>query len=311
MIYAQNQVGNMYVLSSTNTASPEIAFNKFYIEYTGPQGAGNGNAKITSDKIDLNCIRYITVKKPQGFTPRTWTITTPTPKVGKKYILYFDFSNWTGFGSYDKYHKFAVAVAATTTKSDLATKLVAAINTQFKHEAYVPFIASISGSNVVLTETSPTVSAAKVLRGIMPSQLDMTISSYTDDEAFSADNGVWASWAEFATTNSNITKADGTPLNNGYIILDMENFYSKNRADLYGLAGYPDCNPSDMVADASKDYYVLTIHYFLQEQGMNNQNSEKQLIVAAETEAALNTLVSGLKTIMDPFTPPATSSLGE
>lgn len=81
---------------------------------------------------------------------------------------------------------------------------------------------------------------------------------------------------------------------NGPEICDMEYFFSKGRADLFGYMGFPDINPSEMVASAANDYYILDIKYFYQEAGVNNQNSEKELSFACTDKNTLETVITSI-----------------
>ena len=76
---------------------------------------------------------------------------------------------------------------------------------------------------------------------------------------------------------------DGLSTANGPMVAEMEYFFSKGRADLFGYMGFPDINPSKMVANPKNDYYILDIKYFYQEAGVNNQNSEKELSFACSS----------------------------
>lgn len=81
---------------------------------------------------------------------------------------------------------------------------------------------------------------------------------------------------------------------NGPEVCDMEYFFSKGRADLFGYMGFPDINPSEMVASAASDYYILDIKYFYQEAGVNNQNSEKELSFACTDKSTLETVITNI-----------------
>lgn len=94
------------------------------------------------------------------------------------------------------------------------------------------------------------------------------------------------------TAFTDLTTTEVTPYPNGPMIAEMEYFFSKGRADLFGYMGFPDINPSEMKANPAKDYYVLDIKYFYQEAGVNNQNSEKELSIASTNKAYLLSLIA-------------------
>ena len=100
--------------------------------------------------------------------------------------------------------------------------------------------------------------------------------------------------ATFSDINSYVTEVTIHP--NGPMIAEMEYFFSKGRADLYGYMGFPDVNPSEMKANPSKHYYILDIKYFYQEAGVNNQNSEKELSIASTNKSYLENLITAAHT---------------
>lgn len=102
--------------------------------------------------------------------------------------------------------------------------------------------------------------------------------------------GAWSS----SDVNEVVLVSSVTASVNGPEVCDMEYFFSKGRADLFGYMGFPDINPSEMVASAASDYYILDIKYFYQEAGVNNQNSEKELSFACTDKSTLETVITNI-----------------
>lgn len=296
MIFGENQVRQLYVVDPNHVAGAVTAFNNLYLKYNGPDGNG-GVSMITSDKFKKASVTSATISKPAGITPQIWTITaTPTLRVGEDYIVYMDFQNWNGFGRMDCYHKFAVLHGTTVNTASAAAfydALADQIEQQFKTEPIKPFTVTSSASGVVLTEK---VRKYDRILGLWPTPLEVTIAGNEVHE-FDA-NGVQLHSFE---TWASVVKTSGTPGTNGYIIADMEDFFSKGRADLYGYNGYPYVHPSVMVADPAKDYYILDIHYSLTEEGMLNQASEKDLSIAIGAADVITEDVDG-QTLTDSLT---------
>jgi hypothetical protein len=310
MTYGENQLRQFYVVDSTHTATPKVsaAANKFYVKYVDAKRYGDNSAgtEFVTDKIDKGCIRDIRISKPKGLVLKTWEITLDSnvnsgaPVVGEDYIINFDFRNVFGFGENDRYYKNAVVhvTSATNTAEKFYEAMAANINKQFKTEAWKPITAEKHTGG---TEESPTYSlriteeapVIDVVRGYYGLGLDMTVSF----DPITV-NGEETDWVTGLTE-----RADGlikyldpdpdlsTALPNGHIVADMEYFFSKGRADVYGFMGYPDINPSEMIANKNSDYYILDIKYYFQDKGMLNQNSEKELTFACTNLSTLKNII--------------------
>lgn len=150
--------------------------------------------------------------------------------------------------------------------------------------------ATALGNVLTIVEEAPVID---IVRGYYGLGLDMTVSF--DPITVSGEE---TDWVEGLTE-----RADGlikyldpdpdlsTALPNGHIVADMEYFFSKGRADVYGFMGYPDINPSEMIANKNSDYYILDIKYYFQDKGMLNQNSEKELTFACTDLSTLKNII--------------------
>lgn len=146
------------------------------------------------------------------------------------------------------------------------------------------------GNVLTIVEEAPVID---IVRGYYGLGLDMTVSF--DPITVSGNETDWvAGLTERADGLIKYLDPDpalSTTLANGHIVADMEYFFSKGRADIYGFMGYPDINPSEMIANKNSDYYILDIKYYFQDNGMLNQNSEKELTFACTDLSTLKNII--------------------
>jgi hypothetical protein len=304
MIHAENQVRNFHVLKTTAAVkSAEVnGTKKLYFE------DAHG---VFSDKIDVKNIRYVTKVTPTAYKTKKWEIVLPTANVaaGNDLIVNFNFKNMLGFGEKDCYTKFAVAhMVSGDTAQTVLQKLAANISKNFKYELANPFseidstsdIASTTGGyKLTIKEKDFTVTDADLLLGNMPYHMDVTITP--EVIVHTSANGV-------TTTSSvalEIPKAiDNVNKGNRFLLADMERFFLKNRASLYGYNGFPNVTPTQPIISASHDTdSVVEIWYYYQDKGVSSYNSEKQMTLYLQGGNATD-LETAIKAIVDPYTFP-------
>jgi len=83
---------------------------------------------------------------------------------------------------------------------------------------------------------------------------------------------------------------------NGKKIADMEWFYHGARGDYYRNVNYPYVIETEYVADPTKEYYTLDIHYAHADEGISTYHSEKDITIAAEDKDALVAIAQAIKT---------------
>lgn len=296
-IYPENAVRRLYTVNANHPASVHISGKKVYWDYQDAM-----SKLITTDVLDMDKISRIVISKPKGAAYKTFEMTMPTPVVGQDYIIYFHFINWNGFGLHDQLEKFAVvhATSVINTAAKLAAAFVTRINKQFPRSSMNPFDITSTAEKLTLVEKEDTVNESMLLRGILPSPVDVTITT-------NAISNAGESWCVEAAGNNGLVPVKSTAvLNNSYLIWDMENFFSKGDSDQFGLVGFPDVNPTTMVTQVNKsdNYYVLDIHYYYDDnRGRNSVRIEKDLSFAAIDKAMLVALIST-------FTSKLSSALG-
>lgn len=300
MVYTDHQVRQFYVVDSTHTATPIKYNNRFYVKYKDPSGD-----YITTDKINAGCIRDIRISKQPGIEQKYWKITPSTPNsvVSNDYVLHLMFRDWMGIGTDHFYVKDpAIVVPAGSTVATVCTKLKEAIELCFKTEPYKPFEVFENGTAVYLVENKPFYNRERGFH-----RVGLTLEVKVDEVNLTGTytNPVNANWGTVEAMKglpySDTVEAaigSGAPAYvapiNGPEVCDMEYFFSKGRADIFGYMGFPDINPSEMVAKSTDDYFILDIKYFTDEHGVNTNKSEKELSFACTDKDTLETIIAGI-----------------
>lgn len=96
--------------------------------------------------------------------------------------------------------------------------------------------------------------------------------------------------AEIAGT----TETDGRYIPNGQKIADMEYFYTGARGDAYKSYNYPDIIHTEYLANSTKEYDVLDIHFAYSDQGVFTYNSEKDITIAG-SDGVITAIVAAIK----------------
>lgn len=278
MIYGENQVRNFHVVKANTTEDPVV---KTVYE--------NGTKKIYfkdahgvfSDKIDVKNIRSIKVATPTPFKLKKWSFKLTTVTPGTDIIVNFDFTNYVGFGENDHYHKFAVAhVAAGDTVATVLEKLYKSINRNFKLERVKPFetltSSNVSSDTLTIEEADFSVSPYDLLVQNVPYHIDTKINVEIVDRTTSTTT----------VTPVEVTEAEGISKGNRFMLADMEQFFLKGRANLYGYNGFPNIAPTENKLGftgvntgniTNQTDSVIEINYYYQDKGTYSYNSEKQM----------------------------------
>ena len=301
MIFPENQVRNFYVVTkalssgtdwSQTTTNPGgiKAYKKgnmLYFKYKDANGK-----LITTDVIRTKNIRDIRISKPEGFNGRVWAITANVSGLtaGDVCLIHFDLGNIFGFGEGEEfYYEYPVVFTTGMTAATLLQKIETILASVLKYNKVMASVFesveyNSTDSALYLKEADQEYNG---ILGFYPHNVNVkidadavhtTASGSTTLSPFTVKDNSDTNWA---TSYPNAPAANSK--SNGYKVAAMERFFSKVRADLYGYMGYPDVNPSTMVAaDNDNDtYYVLDLKYFTQLSGVNNQNSEKEMTFAS------------------------------
>ena len=93
-----------------------------------------------------------------------------------------------------------------------------------------------------------------------------------------------------------VAKEDGSTINNGKQIADMEWFYHGTRGDIYRESTYPDNFDFKPLVDETKAYHTLDIHFAYVGPGVEVAKSERTITVVCADATQMNSLIAALKT---------------
>ena len=292
---------------------------ELYFKYKGPGGVLKSDfiqlknldyakAIKASDMLVALSVKEITLDA---------TINSGAPVAGQDYILGIDFKGFFSSGDDSDYYKDA-AVHITpdiTTASAFYKAMVSALNKAFSREdgatattnPYVKFEigystnskseegdanwAGATATKIIITEKEQewqlgTKKARRVLFDLFPSTI------YT-----SGDDLIWGVVADATppkqiedTDSSSPTYEDMIPnpalvagtnaIGNGRAIADLEWFCMGERGDQYRNVGWPLVIPTTYLADPTKEYNLLELHFAFTDSGVNSYRTEKEITVA-------------------------------
>jgi hypothetical protein len=101
---------------------------------------------------------------------------------------------------------------------------------------------------------------------------------------------------------TDLTSSNTNYVGNGKKIADMEWFYMGERGDQYRMMGYPNYVPTEYMADPTKEYSTINIHFNFQGEGISIQKSEKDICIAVPNGASghvydvINALIDDIET---------------
>jgi hypothetical protein len=287
MNFSINQVRNLYVANSVGTANTTpttkgqiapfgVTGKTLYFQHMGAGGL------VSSDKIDVACIKKATqtayAKLCDSLRSKTVKITEVV--VGQTYTLKVIFRHYIGMGEEDQTVRLGTyTVKAGDTVDTIAAGLAASLILNTKKEKLIAV--TVATDTITIKEVEQDWKLGKFPVSIIP--FDVYCGEIVN-------NGLSDySWA---------TVADGasTATNNGVKKLaDLEYFCLGTRGDEYRGMGYPRNIDSEYLIDMSKTYDVINIHYEYVGEGVDVQQSEKDihiLVPAGNTSlaTAINTI---------------------
>lgn len=292
-----NQVRHFYVTLSNTTDIPTekgaiqvvTKDNTLMFKYMSPGGL------VGTDKIDVNKIMYgkYTPAADMATTLKTAEITPlANPVVGQEYIIKVTFNNYAGGGDDNITVKYGFATAKTDSVSDLLVDL--AISLAKNMNDIVP-LASV---NLVTTDdTMREVKATDTVKDHTGTYTDLIIEEveqpwtvgvqpfkitpFTVTTFPIVKDGVETAWTNEIKTLT--PQADATVIGNGKKIADMEWFHTGARGDYYRGYGNPHGVTAELLADSTKAYDTIDIHYAYVGPNEGVQKSEKDITIAGET----------------------------
>ena len=300
--YSDNQTGHLYVLSnnaSSPTVSDSMVVSNTVNHMFNIKFKHGGVVDEVSDIIDDRRILNIGVKAVKPVYFRKWVVKPITlsdlPASGeeKTFSLYFYLENMTGFGLQDRYDIVAsykatssdtVTTVMTALTNELAEKISAAgttgANAKFSpiaNDFTVTMDTTTSSSTycyitVAENTASPTYqhSDMEIMTNGAPYEYDLTLSTYDGTSTWGGN-----------PRRINAENTSTVRFTSGVVVKDMENFFMRNRKDLYSLS--PNFSTSiinEGNADRTKYYSMVNVHYAYSDSLGFTYYSEKDLNIA-------------------------------
>lgn len=244
---------------------------------------------VRSDMINPALVSYAKISTPEDMQTKLKavkvtldnTVNGGAPIVGEDYILRVNFRAAYGPSDEDIYQRYgAVHVTnATKTAQEFWKAMGASLQKNLKKNS--PLEVEIQSDGVVLKEKDPSADWVLGISKLTTAQFDVIPTTVYED-------GVQVIWGK-------VEKVAGAVVENGYNIADLEYFCMGERADQYRGVNWPNNIVTKYFVDPTKKYYCLDIHYAYQGTCEDIQKSEKDIIIVAETQTPLDSIVTKLE----------------
>lgn len=280
-----------------------------YISQRGAAGL------VRSDLIDLDKIMYIKAT-PAGAMARKKNAALITvnssaldsghsnrPYIGQDYILRLTFQNPVGMSPDHVYNKHAVVHVTSdiSTASALYAKMAQSLVMNLSREAVKllhVYLTVDNSSDVEVTSATQTLNGTYTGLKLVEAEQEWilgvkqdkpiifkingsTINNGTEEvvwEDVIYSNGLKVTGGSVPTdTIDTANKPNGGTVPNGHLAAELEYFTMGERADLYRQVGWPDCRITEYLADPTKEYDMIGIHYYYQGSNHAVQKSEKDI----------------------------------
>lgn len=273
-------IGDIKVVADTN-GDDLMAADSLVFKYMSP------GRLVTSDIINIDNILYAnyTPAANMGVSIKTVTVElSENAIVGQEYIVKVLCKNYAGAGDDNITVKYGMAVAESTDKVALITKLKDSL--QKNSSDLVPLFAVKDDGAGKLT-ISATVQDYQV--GVKPlavTDFDVEIFPITKD-------GAEFYWAKkdakgfLPVAHAKVSQIEGSVNTvSGMKVADLEWFHTGARGDMYRNFGHPYGVRTELLADPTKTYDIIDIHYSYVGPNEGAQKSEKTISIAAEPGVA-------------------------
>lgn len=284
MMFSTKQVRHLFVLKNKVATKALLAdlgdyFVTKVFSADGPamhisyMGAGNVTHTDLVPIANIRRINYSPYHTLRTALPAVTIAASGAGVVGTEYIATLRFPEFISLTPEEDMTK-TISFIFTATGGDIATQLKAAIDSAFSRD-----------HNALITTTKVDETHVKITSNEQPWRLGLMENRpirciVQGLKAFTA--GVESTWGT-AADSSDVTVAF---MKNGYMTADLEYFCMGARGDYYRQNGFPhtiDTEYAITKTDAkTKEYDYITLHYFFQGEGLNNDYSEKVLQFVAE-----------------------------
>lgn len=301
--YSINQVRHFYVATASGAVTPESANGTLEVKgsadkstlvfkYKSPGGVEG------SDIINVNNIMYAkhTLAANMATTLKVAEVTPLSDAVivGQEYIVKLTFKNYAGAGDDNYTVKYGMATAKSTNVSDLLKELAISLAKNMKD------LLSLATIHLATADSMVEVKASDKMSDLTGTYTALVIEEVEQPwvagvKAFSVipfevstfpiiKDGVEVNWTEDIVVAA--PEADGTVINNGKKIADLEWFHIGARGDMYRGFGHPYGVKTEILADPSVAYDTIDIHYSYVGPNEGVQKSEKTITIAAPAAVA-------------------------
>lgn len=296
MTSSVNQVRHLYVV---NTADDfKVGKNKegFWFELKD----ADGNA-VRSDLITNVMYAKATSATAMQRKLKTIKITAADADMvaGQDYIVRIAYRKFVSQSGEDTYQEFGAARAAKTGDNveDVLKELAINLAKNTKKQEMVEIKALVGGTETAIEDlTDASTVAGIIIREIeqpwtlgtrQVEAVDFTVTASTV-----LVGGVETAWA----TIEDITADEETAIGNGKKIADLEYFCLGDRGDVYRNMGWPNVIPTAYMADPTKQYDVIDIHYAYVGANHAIQKSEKDitLVMPAGEDGTTHTIANAV-----------------
>ena len=319
-VFSTNQVRHLYVADAFKTpnvlatdAAGSIAVkndnakNHLYFAYKGADNL------MRSDLINIKNIisakatdaAKMEHKLKSVLVTLDGDVNGAAPAAGQDYILRVAFRQFAGMSDEDQYFKYGMVHAyAGLTAPKFYAKLAISLAQNFSREntPLVKFYL-VSGTDTktydevtpltkedTLTKTYVGIVIEEVAQpwklGTMP-QTPVYFEVQPTTIEVEGDERIWGKVENSERANT---------IANGQLIADLEYFCMGERGDVYRGISFPNAITTKYLADPTKAYHTLDIHYAYVGDNESVQKSEKTITIACKDKTVLNNIIGAVNT---------------
>ena len=321
-IGSDNQFRNLYVMNTYKTSESALAAvgdltlkvdtvkSNVYLVYKDTEDT------ITSDLISIKNLLYAKSTKAADMARKlnSQSVTLKAdPVSGQDYVLNVEVRNFVALGDDSTHIKFgAVHAVKNMTKSDFYKAMAVNLAKNLSREPSPILNISLNKHDTANSGTDTKISV--LVNGKIQNLAALkSTESYTEIIIDEVEQPWRRGVAQVEPVNFNTTcgtilvdgddviwgtvaKEDGSTINNGKQIADMEWFYHGTRGDIYRESTYPDNFDFKPLVDETKAYHTLDIHFAYVGPGVEVAKSERTITVVCTDTTQMNSLITALKT---------------
>lgn len=301
--YSVNQVRQLYVVNAYKTSfetlqNPGDLFigasektGGIYFQYVGALGD-----IMRSDLVKVAHIKNANAAKSEdmAYALKYYDVALASdvnggaPVAGQDYLLRLNFREYVGISPEYQTNRYGMVHAVSgMVASDFYKKMAISLAKNLSNDvnplAKVYVLSAPSTATEVTADTteddltSVTATGVRVMEAGQPWHLGIMEQGVVPFEVqtpavlVDGDMRLWGT----------VTKATSTEtLPEGQKIADLEWFTMGERGDQYRLVGWPNVIPTKYMVDSTKEYDVITVHYYFQGHNEAVQKSEKDIQIA-------------------------------